>query len=229
MGMEMMMEMMMEMGMVMGWRERPSRLLSSELCSDSRLLRTEQMSFYPTASSRVPSQQRPAGRFILSFLHSVVIETLLEWRGHKSPLNEEQQQLNSSAALLPPCGKRRAAACGITCCESARVFNPAEEGARCFRLRSGSPSSFCLLRRSRRSRIVPVLEWDLIDLKRAVVLPPPPSSTFVSVNPVKRQTLCVCRAVAFLETLEMSPESEAMWKTLSRLALEAQQLHVAER
>ncbi|KAG7214317.1 hypothetical protein INR49_004455 [Caranx melampygus] len=37
------------------------------------------------------------------------------------------------------------------------------------------------------------------------------------------------RATAFLETLEMSPETEAMWKTLSRLALEARQLHIAER
>ncbi|XP_048371540.1 intraflagellar transport protein 172 homolog [Sphaerodactylus townsendi] len=37
------------------------------------------------------------------------------------------------------------------------------------------------------------------------------------------------RAVAFLETLEMSTEAEAMWKTLSRLALEAKQLHIAER
>ncbi|CAF93921.1 unnamed protein product, partial [Tetraodon nigroviridis] len=37
------------------------------------------------------------------------------------------------------------------------------------------------------------------------------------------------RAIAFLETLEMSAEAEAMWKTLSRLALEAQQLHIAER
>ncbi|XP_003971457.2 intraflagellar transport protein 172 homolog [Takifugu rubripes] len=37
------------------------------------------------------------------------------------------------------------------------------------------------------------------------------------------------RAVTFLETLEMSPESEAMWKTLSKLALEAEQLHIAER
>uniref|UniRef100_A0A8C5RJ14 Uncharacterized protein n=1 Tax=Laticauda laticaudata TaxID=8630 RepID=A0A8C5RJ14_LATLA len=34
------------------------------------------------------------------------------------------------------------------------------------------------------------------------------------------------RAVAFLETLEMSAETEAMWKTLSRLALEARQLHI---
>lgn len=41
--------------------------------------------------------------------------------------------------------------------------------------------------------------------------------------------MCVHRAVTFLETLEMSPESEAMWKTLSKLALEAQQLHIAER
>ncbi|XP_023687337.1 intraflagellar transport protein 172 homolog [Paramormyrops kingsleyae] len=38
-----------------------------------------------------------------------------------------------------------------------------------------------------------------------------------------------CRATAFLETLEMSPETEAMWKTLSRLSLEARQLHIAER
>ncbi|KAF3703120.1 Intraflagellar transport protein 172 -like protein [Channa argus] len=43
--------------------------------------------------------------------------------------------------------------------------------------------------------------------------------------------LCVCiyRASAFLETLEMSPETEAMWKTLSKLALDARQLHIAER
>lgn len=47
--------------------------------------------------------------------------------------------------------------------------------------------------------------------------------------------MCTCvfvrfpRATAFLETLEMSPETEAMWKTLSKLALEAQQLHIAER
>lgn len=40
---------------------------------------------------------------------------------------------------------------------------------------------------------------------------------------------CVCRATAFLETLEMSPETEAMWKTLSKLAVEAHQLHIAER
>ncbi|XP_059212612.1 intraflagellar transport protein 172 homolog [Centropristis striata] len=37
------------------------------------------------------------------------------------------------------------------------------------------------------------------------------------------------RATAFLETLEMSPETEAMWKTLSKLALESHQLHIAER
>ncbi|XP_042302841.1 LOW QUALITY PROTEIN: intraflagellar transport protein 172 homolog [Sceloporus undulatus] len=37
------------------------------------------------------------------------------------------------------------------------------------------------------------------------------------------------RAVVYLETLEMSDETEAMWKTLSRLALEAKQLHIAER
>ncbi|XP_061900790.1 intraflagellar transport protein 172 homolog isoform X2 [Entelurus aequoreus] len=34
---------------------------------------------------------------------------------------------------------------------------------------------------------------------------------------------------AFLETLEMSPETEAMWKTLRNLALEARQVHIAER
>ncbi|KAK2092283.1 hypothetical protein P7K49_028811 [Saguinus oedipus] len=37
------------------------------------------------------------------------------------------------------------------------------------------------------------------------------------------------RATAFLETLEMTPETEAMWKTLSQLVLEARQLHIAER
>ncbi|XP_040282805.1 intraflagellar transport protein 172 homolog [Bufo bufo] len=37
------------------------------------------------------------------------------------------------------------------------------------------------------------------------------------------------RAAAFLETLEMSSETEAMWKSLSKLALEARHLHVAER
>ncbi|XP_059516265.1 intraflagellar transport protein 172 homolog [Myotis daubentonii] len=36
------------------------------------------------------------------------------------------------------------------------------------------------------------------------------------------------RAAAFLETLKMTPETEAMWKTLSKLALEARQLHIAE-
>lgn len=42
--------------------------------------------------------------------------------------------------------------------------------------------------------------------------------------------LCfLSRATAFLETLEMTPETEAMWKTLSKLALEARQLHTAER
>merc|ERR1719239_642832 len=37
------------------------------------------------------------------------------------------------------------------------------------------------------------------------------------------------RAAAFLETLEMSAETEAMWKTLSKVALEERQLHIAER
>uniref|UniRef100_A0A3B4BGA9 Intraflagellar transport protein 172 homolog n=1 Tax=Periophthalmus magnuspinnatus TaxID=409849 RepID=A0A3B4BGA9_9GOBI len=37
------------------------------------------------------------------------------------------------------------------------------------------------------------------------------------------------RATAFLETLDMTTETEAMWKTLSKLALEARQLHIAER
>jgi intraflagellar transport protein 172 len=37
------------------------------------------------------------------------------------------------------------------------------------------------------------------------------------------------RAVAFLETLELSPETEAMWRTLSKLSLEARQLPIAER
>lgn len=41
--------------------------------------------------------------------------------------------------------------------------------------------------------------------------------------------LTLCRAVSFLETLEMSAETEAMWKTLSKLALEDRQLHIAER
>lgn len=39
----------------------------------------------------------------------------------------------------------------------------------------------------------------------------------------------ISRATAFLETLKMTPETEAMWKTLSKLALEARQLHIAER
>ncbi|KAM8953335.1 intraflagellar transport protein 172 homolog [Pelodytes ibericus] len=37
------------------------------------------------------------------------------------------------------------------------------------------------------------------------------------------------RAAAFLETLEMSSETEAMWKSLSKLTLEAGHLRVAER
>ena len=37
------------------------------------------------------------------------------------------------------------------------------------------------------------------------------------------------RAIAFLETLEMTPESEAMWKTLSKLALDESNLPTAER
>uniref|UniRef100_A0A672FWM1 Intraflagellar transport protein 172 homolog n=1 Tax=Salarias fasciatus TaxID=181472 RepID=A0A672FWM1_SALFA len=37
------------------------------------------------------------------------------------------------------------------------------------------------------------------------------------------------RAMAFLETLESSPETESMWKTLSRLAVDARQLCIAER
>ncbi|KAM5126276.1 intraflagellar transport protein 172 homolog [Mantella aurantiaca] len=37
------------------------------------------------------------------------------------------------------------------------------------------------------------------------------------------------RAAAFLETLQMSTETEAMWKTLSKLSLEGRHLHVAER
>ncbi|XP_030200601.1 intraflagellar transport protein 172 homolog [Gadus morhua] len=37
------------------------------------------------------------------------------------------------------------------------------------------------------------------------------------------------RATAFLETLDLLPETEAMWKTLSKLSLEAGQLHIAER
>ncbi|PIK55820.1 putative intraflagellar transport protein [Apostichopus japonicus] len=37
------------------------------------------------------------------------------------------------------------------------------------------------------------------------------------------------RAVAFLETLEMTNETEAMWKTLSKLTLDARQLNISER
>ena len=37
------------------------------------------------------------------------------------------------------------------------------------------------------------------------------------------------RAVAFLETLELSSETEAMWRTLADLSLKAKQLHIAER
>lgn len=40
---------------------------------------------------------------------------------------------------------------------------------------------------------------------------------------------CFYRAANFLEMLEHSPETEAMWKTLSKLALEERQLHIAER
>eukprot|EP00658_Telonema_sp_P-2_P017711 TRINITY_DN16903_c0_g1_i3.p1 TRINITY_DN16903_c0_g1~~TRINITY_DN16903_c0_g1_i3.p1 ORF type:complete len:1394 (-),score=437.87 TRINITY_DN16903_c0_g1_i3:63-4244(-) len=37
------------------------------------------------------------------------------------------------------------------------------------------------------------------------------------------------RAVSLLEVLELTPETEAMWTTLSKVAMEAQKLHVAER
>ncbi|CAN9507987.1 unnamed protein product [Ophioblennius macclurei] len=37
------------------------------------------------------------------------------------------------------------------------------------------------------------------------------------------------RAAAFLETLESSPETDTMWKMLSRLSVDAHQLHIAER
>ena len=37
------------------------------------------------------------------------------------------------------------------------------------------------------------------------------------------------RALAFLETLEMTKESEAMWKTLAELTLSARQLVIASR
>lgn len=37
------------------------------------------------------------------------------------------------------------------------------------------------------------------------------------------------RALTFLETLEMTPETEAMWKSLGELTLKARQLKIAER
>jgi len=37
------------------------------------------------------------------------------------------------------------------------------------------------------------------------------------------------RAISFLETLETSPETEAMWKTLSKVAIEHKELFIAER
>ena len=37
------------------------------------------------------------------------------------------------------------------------------------------------------------------------------------------------RAVTFLDTLEFSSETEAMWRTLADLSLKARQLHIAER
>ena len=37
------------------------------------------------------------------------------------------------------------------------------------------------------------------------------------------------RAIAFLETLQMSPETEAMWRTLGKLALDDRKLFIAER
>ena len=37
------------------------------------------------------------------------------------------------------------------------------------------------------------------------------------------------RAITFLESLEMTPETEAMWKTLAKLSLENKQLQIAER
>ena len=37
------------------------------------------------------------------------------------------------------------------------------------------------------------------------------------------------RAVEYLEKLEMTAETEAMWRTLARMSLESRQLHVAER
>lgn len=65
-------------------------------------------------------------------------------------------------------------------------------------------------------------------------VPPACCRAVVTCTCVKQLSFCMScvfafRATAFLETLEMSPETEAMWKTLSKLALEAQQLHIAER
>ena len=37
------------------------------------------------------------------------------------------------------------------------------------------------------------------------------------------------RAVLYLEGLELTPETETMWNTLSQLSLESRQLHVAQR
>lgn len=37
------------------------------------------------------------------------------------------------------------------------------------------------------------------------------------------------RAASYLEGLEMTPETEAMWRTLSKLALQQAHLHIAER
>lgn len=37
------------------------------------------------------------------------------------------------------------------------------------------------------------------------------------------------RAVQYLEKLEMTAETEAMWRTLARMSLESRQLHIAER
>ena len=34
------------------------------------------------------------------------------------------------------------------------------------------------------------------------------------------------RAMTFLESLELTPEAEAMWRTLGRLAVDNQQLHI---
>ena len=39
----------------------------------------------------------------------------------------------------------------------------------------------------------------------------------------------IFRAVTFLEGLEMSPETEAMWRTLSKLAVDGKQLYIAQR